>query len=165
MSCHLVYIWSILPGNSFSDADRCLCAGYDNGDLKVGACRDSLLIGGHKQSARMNEVVDHHIHPINSPTAVRPAGGGGAVGGQRGERRHGARVRPAGGFAARFAASCWWRLGRGHCLWDNGDNDNEKLTRLFSCLSAQDIEMNKLVVTTLEAHFRVYDMRCVVLAS
>jgi hypothetical protein len=63
---------------------------------------------------------------------------------------------------ARFAASCWWLWCRGHCLWDNGDNDNDPprpplVTRLFT----QDIEMNKLVVTTLEAHFRVYDMRCV----
>ncbi len=36
--CMCVRIHQILPthpGNSFSNADRCFCAGYDNGDLKV----------------------------------------------------------------------------------------------------------------------------------
>ena len=27
--------WSVAFGNSFSDVERCVCAGYDNGDVKM----------------------------------------------------------------------------------------------------------------------------------
>ena len=27
--------WSVTFGNSFNDTERCVCAGYDNGDIKM----------------------------------------------------------------------------------------------------------------------------------
>ena len=27
--------WTVAFGNSFSDTERCVCAGYDNGDIKL----------------------------------------------------------------------------------------------------------------------------------
>jgi len=27
--------WTVAFGNSFSDDERCVCAGYDNGDIKL----------------------------------------------------------------------------------------------------------------------------------
>jgi WD40 repeat protein len=35
--------WTVAFGNSFSDSDRCVCAGYDNGDIKLFDLRTMTL--------------------------------------------------------------------------------------------------------------------------
>lgn len=33
----------LLPGHAFNDQDRCVCAGYDNGDIKLFDLRNMSL--------------------------------------------------------------------------------------------------------------------------
>merc|ERR1711965_249733 len=35
--------WTVAFGNSHNDAERCICAGYDNGDVKIFDLRTSTL--------------------------------------------------------------------------------------------------------------------------
>ena len=43
-SCLRFYFYFyFLPGNSFNDVERCVCAGYDNGDIKMFDLRTMTL--------------------------------------------------------------------------------------------------------------------------
>ena len=39
--------WSVAFGNSYNDTERCIVAGYDNGDVKIFDLRKNALIWDH----------------------------------------------------------------------------------------------------------------------